>query len=175
MLAQYPGPYRTEPITIEGRSEDLQISNRRVHCPSGVTPAQTVSVEIQLVPAPVERELTFPIQILRSTHSGEGQVRPTEFAVEPRDRQAWTWPLKLRGPPSVLEQLEERLRKEIADPGSQQERLPVAFIRALEFLAPQGNALQGVDDLVEIGVVGLPPGVEYVGIEKFPIRVRRLE
>jgi hypothetical protein len=173
VLAQFPGPYRTEPINIDGRRDNLEVTNRRVNTPTGVRASQTVSVEIELVPAPVELQLTFPIHILRAT-AGDRQVIPSNVGVEPRDREDWTWPLTLRGPPSVLQHLEERLRKEIADPGTQ-ENLPVAFIRAREFLTPQEDAVEGLDDLVEIGVVGLPPGVELASIEKFPIRVRRIE
>lgn len=158
-------PYPTEPIDLAGAQETFTIE-RAVRCPEGVSAGQRVQVRVEILPEVVEREIEFPLQLLRTSPDGSAPIGGLPFRVEAVG--GWTCKLKISGPAKALEALEADLNR--ARLVRQfQTKLPVAYVSDVELLGIARPA-QPIQDHLAIEVSGLPAGLEYV--EKRTLTVR---
>ncbi len=178
-------PYPTDPIDLAGAQETFTIE-RAVRCPDGVSAGQRVQVRVEILPEVVEREIEFPVQLLRTA---PGSVRPTPGAgslplVPGPARDAtvsmsglpfrieavggWLCKLKIAGPEKTLESLKNQLdRARLL--GQFETNLPVAYVSDVELLGTSSPS-KPIQDHLSIEVSGLPAGLEY--LEKRTLTVR---
>lgn len=158
--------YRTMPIDLTGSDENFE-ADRPLDCPAGVV-ARTVRVKVEILPDLIEKELEFPITIMRAP-GNDPNLEPVPYRIEPRE--GWFRRIKLRGPKQVLEVLEDDLDKHRLRPDPDTV-LPLAYVRSSEL--PDQLKQPDRDENFRVDVSGLPPGVEVVETPVFPVNLVRV-